>query len=137
MRGRAALLGVALVACSSGGPSAPPSFGATPFATVTSDGGKLHVAAFSSPDPIARESALELVVTDATSGAPVDGLAIAIVPWMPAMGHGASTLPTVVDQGGGVYVATDLILAMPGDWQLRGQASGPVDDTFVIDASVP
>ena len=123
-----------LLACSS---SAGGGFGAKPFANVTSDGGKLSVALYSSPDPIARVSSVKLVVTDAASGAPVDGLAVSIEPWMPAMGHGASTEPTITVSGGGVYLATNVLMVMPGEWQLRTTFSGAVNDTMVTTVDVP
>jgi nitrogen fixation protein FixH len=126
-----------LAACSSGPADTSTGFGTTPFATVTGDSGNLDAAMYSSPDPIARVSSVEIVVTDAASGAPVDGLSVAIVPWMPSMGHGSSTVPTITAQGGGVYVATNLILFMPGEWQLRVSANGPVSDTFVATVEVP
>lgn len=128
---------LALVACGSGAVGGDPTFGTAPFATVTTDSGKLDVALYSSPDPIGRVSSVELVVTDAVSGAPVDALGLDITPWMPAMGHGASTLPVVVAKGDGVYVASDVVLAMPGEWQLRTKVSGTVDDTFVTTVEVP
>lgn len=123
-------------ACSSDAGS-PPAFGATPFASGAGDSGALAVAMYSAPDPIARVSTLELVVTDVATGSPATGLAITVVPWMPAMGHGTSTQPTVVEQGGGVYVVSNVILFMPGEWQLRVQASGPTSDTFVATVDVP
>jgi len=62
---------------------------------------------------------IEIVVTGAQSAAPVDNLTIDVVPWMPAMGHGASATPLVSAMGTGVYIASDVSLFMPGTWQLR------------------
>ncbi len=131
------LFGLLFAACASGPGGGEPTFGATPFATLTGDAGRLSVALYSSPDPMARVSSLELVVTDAQTQAPVDGLDVAIVPWMPAMGHGASTEPTVTANGGGTYVATNVILAMPGEWQLRVTITGAASDTCVATVDVP
>jgi hypothetical protein len=128
-----ALVFAALLACSS---SSGGGFGAQPFTTATSDGGKLSVALYSSPDPIARVSSVELVVTDATSGTPVDGLDVSIEPFMPAMGHGASTQPTLEAKGGGVYIATNVLMVMPGEWQLRTTFAGSVSDTLVTSVDV-
>jgi hypothetical protein len=133
----------ALVACgsdsgaqASGGSS---TFPAAPLATVTSDGGKLHVAIYAAPDQplVAGLESIQLVVTDASTSATVDGLSVTMTPWMPAMGHGASVTPLLTAMGQGRYVFTNVSLFMPGEWQLRTQFSGQVDDsvepTFNVD----
>jgi hypothetical protein len=56
---------------------------------------------------------------------------------MPAMGHGTSITPTATDMGSGVYAITDLSLFMPGEWELRTQFTGPVDDTAAPTFDVP
>ncbi len=89
----------------------------------------------SSPStPVRGTDAVELVVRDG-SGATVTGLAIDVVPWMPAMGHGASVTPMVTEMGGGTYVATDVALVMPGTWELRltltNAATGAVDHATI------
>jgi YtkA-like len=104
-----------------------------------SDGGKLQVALRSTPfQPlVAGLQCIELVVTDASSGATVDGLAITMTPWMPAMDHGASVTPLLTPLGQGRYVFTNVSLFMPGEWQLRTQFTGQVTDsvepTFNVD----
>ncbi len=35
------------------------------------------------------------------------------------MGHGSSRVPVVIAEPGGLYVVTDVVLFMPGEWQLR------------------
>lgn len=130
---RALVFAALLAGCAS---SSGGGFGATPFESTTTDGGKLSVALYSSPDPIARVSSVELVVSDARSGAPVDGLDISIEPFMPSMGHGASTEPTITAKGGGVYVASDVLMVMPGTWQLRTTFTGAVSDTLVTTVDV-
>jgi hypothetical protein len=62
---------------------------------------------------------VKLEVTDSKSNEFADNLDIAIVPWMPAMGHGASLVPTVSPQGHGVYIAQNVEFSMPAAWQLR------------------
>ena len=52
-------------------------------------------------------------MTDA-AGAPKDGLDLAVVPWMPAHGHGASVKPTIVAMGNGKYLALNVSFFMPG-----------------------
>jgi hypothetical protein len=69
---------------------------------------------------------VELVITDAATGAPVEGLTISMTPWMPAMGHGTCCTPVFTDNGGGRYVSTAVSLFMPGEWQLRTEISSPL-----------
>jgi hypothetical protein len=123
-------------ACGSGGNGPPASFSGPPTTSVTTDSGALSIDARTSPNPIARGiNALELNVKD-KSGAPKDGLAISAVTWMPAMGHGASVLPTVTPKGGGVYDLTDVDLFMPGRWELRltlnGSDSSATDHSTLV-----
>lgn len=117
------------VACS----SAPPaSFGTTPVATATSTACGISFDVYSAPAPLVRgSSSIELVATP-----PSTGLAITMVPFMPAMGHGSATIPSVVDRGNGVYVADDVVMAMPGTWQLRTSIGGACSDSLVIDVDV-
>jgi len=124
-------IAVLLVAACSSAP--PPSFGTTPITTATSTACGVSFDVYSAPDPLVRgPSSIELVATSATP----PGLSIAMVPFMPAMGHGAATIPTITDEGGGVFVATDVVMAMPGTWQLRTTISGACSDAIVIDVEV-
>src|SRR5262249_41805523 len=92
----------------------PENFGADPLETVASQTGQLSVVVRTSPPPPVRgPNAVELTVTDDT-GAPVDGLDVSVMPWMPAHGHGTSIQPTTTARGGGVYVATPVVLYMAG-----------------------
>ncbi|HEY1547480.1 MAG TPA: FixH family protein [Kofleriaceae bacterium] len=67
---------------------------------------------------------LEYVVTTAVDGAPVDGLDLDLVPWMPAMGHGTSIVPSITGLGSGVYALDDVDLFMAGLWELRTTSGG-------------
>ncbi len=126
----------ALLACSSG-PAAPVNFGSTPVASMTTVSGNVHVDVFAAPDPFVRgESSIRLVLTSVASGAAIDGVSIAMQPFMPSMTHGASTQPTFAGSGGGVYVAHDLVMIMAGTWELRTTLSGAISDSFVADVSV-
>ena len=117
------------VACSSA-PAA--TFGSQPITSATSAACGVTFDVYSAPDPLVRgSSSIKLV-----ERAPKAGLAITIVPFMPAMGHGAATNPTVVDQGNGVFVANDVVMAMPGTWQLRTAIAGSCTDALVIDVDV-
>jgi hypothetical protein len=114
-------------------------FPSDPLATVTSASGKLNVTLHSAPyQPlITGVQCVELVVTDPSTGASVDGLSVSMTPWMPAMGHGSSVTPILTPVGEGRYVFTNVSLVMAGQWQLRtkfsGQVNDSVDPTFHVD----
>jgi hypothetical protein len=100
-------------------PTAPALvFSGAPALTVSSASGQLSIGIWwSPPQPTVGYDATQLVITDST-GAPVSGLTLTIIPWMPAHGHGASVVPTVSETAPGVYVATPLDFFMAGDWEL-------------------
>jgi hypothetical protein len=133
-------LAMALAACSSAASdgAGADTFAPTPFVTATSDGGKLRIEARSAPEsqPTRGVNAVELAITD-PSGAPVDGLTLDVVPWMSAMGHGASVKPTATARGQGRYVLSNVDFFMPGRWELRTAITGPVEDhaTFIVPVS--
>jgi hypothetical protein len=115
-----ALLLLVLLGCSGG--AAPPvgGFPAEPLLATSSDSGGLKIELRTSPQPPARGSSeAELTVTRTNDGATADGLDVAVEPWMPAMGHGSSVVPTVTPEGGGKYHVTGVYLFMPGTWELR------------------
>ncbi len=62
---------------------------------------------------------VEVIVHHGTGGGDVAGAAVSIVPWMPSMGHGVMTKPTVTERGGGLYSINDVVLSMTGHWQLK------------------
>ncbi len=127
---RAVYAALAVAACSSG--AASTTFGTSPIAAVTSDSSASHIDVYCAPDPLVRgQVTLKLVVTDAQTAAPIEGLSMTMHPWMPAMGHGASTIPIITDAGGGTYIANDVVLFMPGQWQLRTDLAGARADSFV------
>jgi hypothetical protein len=129
-------MGTLALGCSSSGGNA--TFGSTPIEQVTGAGGSVRVDVYSAPDPIVRgANELRYVISDATSGAPLDGLTLDVVPWMPAMGHGASITPTVTPEGQGKYLVTDVVLVMAGDWQMRTNISGAATDSVTVTLSVP
>lgn len=111
-------LSLALAACGSSSSSPSSDFSATPYATF--DVGALSVELRTAPTqpPTRGVIGAELRVHDA-AGAPKDGLAIDVVPWMVAHGHGSSVIPLVTPMGDGVYRIDRIQLAMPGTWQLR------------------
>jgi hypothetical protein len=96
-------------------------------AQATSGTGAYDVAVLAhSPLPVRGNHTVQLMLTD-TAGAPADDLALTIVPWMPAMGHGTSVKPTVTPLGGGAYQLDDVDLFMPGLWELRTTIASPQD----------
>jgi hypothetical protein len=132
----AAALG--LLACGGVAPNpSHPSFSGVPLVTLPSASGALRVAVRSSPQPPSRGLSLfELTLTD-DSGAPAAGLVLAVQPWMPAMGHGTSVVPEVAETAPGVYEVSNVVLAMPGTWQLRTSVSGSQADTFAPSFEIP
>jgi protein SCO1/2 len=71
-------------------------------------GGKLE------PGP----NSLDMKVRDKT-GLALEGAKIAIIPWMPTMGHGVWDKPVVTERGGGEYHAENIRIIMGGRWDLR------------------
>jgi hypothetical protein len=71
------------------------------------------------PELTRGNHSLQYIVTNASDATPVDGLALSIVPWMPAMGHGTAITPTITELGDGVYQIDDVDLFMAGSWELR------------------
>jgi len=142
---RAVLLGSALLGTAACSSDATPQesvgdggFPTSAFQMFTTAGGKLNVELrLSEQPPQAGLNEVQYLVTDATTGAPVDGLDVVIVPWMPAMGHGASVTPVLEAMGKGVYDFTDVSLFMPGEWQLRTKFSGQVTDSAAPTFTVP
>ena len=126
-RVKAVAVAIACAACSSGS-TGPASFPADAFSTSTTDSGALRVELRTSPQPPARGTIeAQFVVTKMADGSPVDGLTLAVQPWMPAMNHGAIA-PTVTPEGEGKYLVTELDVFMPGHWELRTAVSGPMTD---------
>ena len=133
--------GVAIVLCACSG-GAPPSSGSFPEAaltTVMSEGASFRVEVRTAPEQplVVGLDSVELTVTDAVTGAPVDGLSVEMTPWMPSMGHGTSVVPILDAQGHGRYVFTNVSLFMPGEWQLRTTFSGAIDDRVAPVFDVP
>ncbi len=120
--------------CSSSDPGDPATardFPAQPFATVTSDSGKLHAELRSIPQPLEQgPNEILLTIHDAETHEPRDGLSLTVEPWMPHHGHGSSAVPQVEADGNGNYLVRDVVFTMPGDWELRIQITSPEADAF-------
>jgi hypothetical protein len=118
--------------------AADPAFPASAITTVTSTGGKLKLAAFTAPQqpPVRGMVTMKLVVTDASTGDPVDGLEFAVEPVMTSMGHGTPVVPTTSPRGAGVYIVESLKLFMPGAWDLHLDMTGTVADGALVTLDV-
>ena len=119
-------------------PQPPPvSFAADPDQTLVSDSGALRIEVrFSPRPPTVGTDAVQLSFRDA-NGSDASGLALTVVPWMPAHGHGTSVNPTVTETAPGTFVAMPLYLFMPGSWELRMTTGGSVDDTAKVAFEIP
>jgi len=117
----------------------PGVFPEAPLMSIASASGALHIDVRTSPTqpPEIGNGSWQFTITDEASGKPATGLSLDIVPWMPAMGHGTSTVPSVSDTGGGVYLIDEVVLFMPGQWDLRTAVSGAEDDKLVVSVDLP
>lgn len=134
-------LSMLVLGCSSetsgaAGGGAATTFPAEPLATVPTEHG-LSIEVRTAPEqPPARGLIdVELVVNDA-DGKPLDGLDLAVQPWMPQMGHGASTKPTIEAMGGGHYVVSNVAFFMPGRWELRTSITGTLNDRATVNFQI-
>jgi hypothetical protein len=120
---------VLLFACSPA-PAVSTGFPAQAYASASSPSGMYAMEVRTSPQPPSR-GAIAALLTVRCDGAPADGLALHMTPWMPAMGHGTSTEPTISARGNGDYVIDDLVLPMPGTWELRVSTSDGAEPTVL------
>lgn len=105
--------------------------------TVWSASGALQVVINGTPSPPTMgEDTFEMAITN-SEGEPVTGLTLTVVPWMPAMDHGTSTVPTVSESPPGTYVISNVDFFMAGVWQLRTAISGPVTDDVTPSFNIP
>jgi hypothetical protein len=128
-----------LAGCAGGDPwgDGPVDFSGPPQETLTSVSGQLRVDVRWWPrQPHVGDGAAELAIGDAT-GAPVSGVSLSVLLWMPAHGHGTSVQPDVVESAPGVFVVAPLYLHMPGEWDLLMSMAGTVDDTATASLTVP
>jgi hypothetical protein len=96
------------------------SFPANALESMTSQNGSYRVEVRTAPQPPSRGAqSVEYTLTRSDTGEVAPGLSLSVVPWMPAMGHGTSLVPSVSEAAPGVYVATNVGWYMPGQWVLR------------------
>lgn len=112
-----------VLACSSSAANTPSAVSATSAAEVDTDDAHFHVAIFTAPEATLSRgvNTLRLVVTNKQDSSIATSVtSVHVVPWMPAMGHGASVKPHVQsDVSPGVFLATDVNAFMPGLWEIR------------------
>jgi hypothetical protein len=119
----ACAIGAASCSSESGGGAA-----ATFPMTVTTDSGALRVVITATPNPpVVGTNEFDFVVTRTSDGSAVDGVSLAVQPFMPAMDHGTS-VPMVTPLGGGRYRVENVYTFMPGLWELETTVSGSVSD---------
>jgi len=110
----------------------------TPLVTTMSQSGALLVAVCtSSQPPVEDQMQGEVIIHDAKTRAPVDGLTLSVTPWMPAMGHGQSVTVTVTPKGNGVYDIAPLAFFMAGEWELVTKIDGQTSDSASPSFYVP
>jgi hypothetical protein len=106
----------------------PSSFPTAPLLTFASDGKDLTIELRTAPDQpihVGPDGEGQLRVTDTSTGAPVDGLVIAVTTFMPVMQHSCSPVPVKVEaQGHGVYLMTPFLASMKGACEIKLAISG-------------
>jgi hypothetical protein len=136
----AAGLVVLTASCSGAGAGDTGPVAPEPASTVTSESGSYRVSVHSAPDavPTRGVNTLQLVVTRVSDGAPAEGLQLEVVPWMPAMGHGASVEPSVhAEAQPGIFTVTNVTLFMPGLWEIRTTIGGAANDHVTPSVDIP
>ncbi|MFO7179224.1 MAG: FixH family protein [Pseudomonadota bacterium] len=98
---------------------------------VESESGALLVTVSSEPRarPVRGRNRIFYRIELAESGKPVDGLELHMEPFMPSHGHGSARLPLVTPLGEGSYRFDDVVLSMPGIWELHTTIGGPIEDS--------
>jgi len=126
----AGLASAYLASACGGTPNEDYSFPTESLVALKSDSGRQLVEVRTAPEqpPTRGNVWMQLSITDAMTGAPEVGLDVTAVPWMPAMGHGTSVKPTIVEASPGIYEIQNLSLFMPGTWEIRTQFTGPAAD---------
>ncbi|HEV8551203.1 MAG TPA: FixH family protein [Polyangiaceae bacterium] len=108
------------------------------MADQVSASGALRVELESAPAevPARGANAITLTVVRTDGGGSVDGLSMSMVPFMPAMGHGSPAVPSFSALGGGRYRFENVVLTMPGVWELRTAITDPEPDSVVFDVDI-
>jgi hypothetical protein len=86
--------------------------------------------------PVKGTNVWTVKVTETASGAPMDGLSIGVVPWMPDHEHGSKVVE-VTPAGAGSYTLQPVHLYMSGSWDVQFTIAGPSTDTASIWMCIP
>lgn len=107
----------------------------TPVAQTKS--GELTVALYArTTDNLVRgNNRVELEVESAEAQQMPD-FEVELMTYMPAMGHGPSQQPKLVEMEGNRYTFDDVVLNMPGLWELHVQFSGDLREELVFEFDV-
>jgi hypothetical protein len=107
------------------------------LASMVSSRGEVRATLYAvQPPPLSRgRLELRLRLERIDTGLPPGDVVVRMTPWMPSMGHGTATTPTFRQTDDGSFVSTDVVLPMPGLWELRVTVSGEQRDeaVFVVD----
>lgn len=131
-RARDALAALLLLASCSD--AADEHHAATDPTELSSETGALRVALHASPGgvPVRGKNTVALDVVRVDADEPAAHLSLSMLPFMPAMGHGSSVVPRCSEEDSGHYRCDDVVLAMPGLWELRTTFSGAEADSVVF-----
>lgn len=112
-------------------------FPTTPGMSMPSRDGHYFVELRTAPEPQLRqgENRVQFLVMDKHER-PVSHLELALVPFMPAMGHASPVEPVFADEDVGRYEFRKVWLNMPGRWQLITALDGDVADEVIFDLDV-
>jgi hypothetical protein len=128
-----------LFACGSSGNDNPKvAVSSQPFTAVSSEVHNWQMTLRFGPDstPSRGVDAVQWTIVD-SNGSPIDGLDLSIVPFMPAMGHGTSTVPSTTETAPGVYLTDNVFFTMAGQWQLKVTFTGSASDSATVTFNVP
>lgn len=129
-----------LAACGGDDPSSAASsaFPDSALTTVASESGALSIEIRTAPEQPPERGVVDVEyrITDGT-GQAKSGLDVAVEAWMPDMGHGASTQPTVAATDDGTYVASKVNFFMPGRWELHTTLGSTPADHATVTFQIP
>lgn len=100
-----------------------------PGLTTTSTSGALSfVLVKSDPGPPTRGTdTWTIKVSNASTQAPMTGLSMTVLPFMPDHGHGTAVNATVTANADGTYTVAPLYFFMPGVWRITFTSTAPAD----------
>lgn len=101
-----------------------------PTAGLT-EAGRWALSYTAEPSPIPFNAPFSLRWSVEARGDAPEATALWVEPWMPAHGHGGTTTPTSAPVEGG-FLTTDLMLHMPGEWELQLRVEGDGADDFLV-----